>query len=206
MKTPYKILSLVLVSIILLSNVCLIFKMRDYYVQRSRLESYRQQLSSYISTTTDLLENDGLELSNFYIVDVSNHTSRPLTSLFLNRTDRILVCRISQYYCRSCVDYAIKRIVSAMSDSLIDMPLAVFGIYENDLSLKIIGEQHKKSNRIVYYNTSALNLPMEKHGYPYCFVLDPSLSVSDVFILDRIDSVRNDSYFRTISKKWKSDK
>lgn len=179
--------------------------MRNYKVQRSVCESYRQRLSSYISTATDLLENDGLELSNVYMVDVSDHTPLPFTSLFLAGVDRILVCRISQYYCESCVNYAIKRVVSAMSDSLINMPLAVFGMYENDLSLKIISNQYNKSNGVVYYKTSALNLPMEQHGSPYCFVLDRSLRVSDVFTFDKIDSVRNDSYFRIISKKWKSE-
>jgi hypothetical protein len=206
MRTSYKLLSFVSVSVILLSNVCLILRMRNFYAKSSLSESYSQRLSSYVSTANDLLENDGLELSDVYLVDLSNNMFRPLKSLFLTGTDRIFVCRVSQYYCESCVNYAIEKIVSVMSDSLIDMPVAVFGMYENNLSLKIISEQHNNSNGVEYYKTSALNLPMERHGYPYCFVIDRSLRVSDVYTLDKIDSVRNDNYFRIISKKWKSDK
>src|SRR5574344_1029240 len=119
MRTSYKLLSFVSVSVILLSNVCLILRMRNFYAKSSLSESYSQRLSSYVSTANDLLENDGLELSDVYLVDLSNNMFRPLKSLFLTGTDR--------------------------TEKLRNMPMAVSGSYKNKLERKRDSPRHNNS-------------------------------------------------------------
>lgn len=201
MKRIHKILIGICVGIILISNVLLVWKTKGgLNVEKpDEMESVLMTLS-----ISDLLGNDGLDLKGLYLRDILSHEVIDSDELFNDSIDRILVCRISQLYCESCITYAIEKAISVKNDSIIDMPLVIMGSYENDLSLKIIRDSHSKCDSLKYYNTPELNLPIEEHGYPYFMVVDSDLKVSDVFTPNKSYPEFTDRYFRFVSNKWNS--
>ena len=144
MKNSLKILFGICFGIILISNLLLIWKTKGGL----KSENYDKMESAIMTQSiTDLMRNDGLDLKNIFLRDILSHDVIDPNVLFPDGIDRILVCRISQYYCQSCIGYAIEKAIRIKNDSIIDMPLVILGSYQNDLSLKIISEIGRASCR-----------------------------------------------------------
>ena len=201
MKNSLKILFGICFGIILISNLLLIWKTKGGL----KSENYDKMESAIMTQSiTDLMRNDGLDLKNIFLRDILSHDVIDPNVLFPDGIDRILVCRISQYYCQSCIGYAIEKAIRIKNDSIIDMPLVILGSYQNDLSLKIISDSHSKCDSLKYYNITELNLPIEEHGYPYYMVVDRGLKVCDVFTPNKSYPKFTDQYFKLVSDKWNS--
>ena len=52
------------------------------------------------------------------------------------------------------------------------------------------------------YNTGVLSLPAEEMGFPYYFVLDSTLRVTDVFVPDKAVPELTDRYLKMIHKRY----
>ncbi|MDR0680580.1 MAG: hypothetical protein LBG15_01835, partial [Dysgonamonadaceae bacterium] len=120
--------------------------------------------------------------------------------LFGKNENRKLVCRFSELYCESCVNYAILKIKNR-TDSLGKNNILFLGMYENNTSLKILKPQYNIQDMNVY-NTGALSLPAEEMGFPYYFVLDSALRVTDVFVPNKIVPELTDRYLKMIRERY----
>lgn len=123
-----------------------------------------------------------------------------LRSFFTNGRNKLLVCRISDMYCESCVDYSIKRIMQ-WSDSIGKDNILFLGAYRNN---KLFNKQKKiyGINTFTTVNVSSFNLPVEELGFPYYFVLDSALNVFNVSIPDKSAPNIDYRYFQRIHEKF----
>jgi hypothetical protein len=123
-----------------------------------------------------------------------------LKKMFLENEAEKLICRFSEFYCESCVSYAILKIKNRV-DSLGKNNILFLGMYENNTSLKILKSQYNIQDMNVY-NTGVLPLPAEKMGFPYYFMLDSTLRVTDVFVPDKAVPELTDRYLKMVEKKY----
>lgn len=198
---------LIFCAVMLILNMLLLYKISTY---KEKCRNYQELLHSANAMRTS--RNDAYE--NYFHADLSHFNSNLdnvtlisdanstvlLKELFGENASRKLVCRFSELYCESCVNYAIVKIKNRV-DSLGKKNILFFGMYENNTSLKILKSQYNIQDMNVY-NIGVLPLPAEKMGFPYYFMLDSMLRVTDVFVPDKAVPELTDRYLKMISKRY----
>lgn len=135
-----------------------------------------------------------LNNNNVYIPDFKNE-------FFFNNIKKgvTLVIRFSELYCGDCVNFILlktKKLIKNKNIRIILLPN-----YSSKNSSKIICTQFELGN-IPTCNIERLNLPVEDCGYPYCFTIDSTYKVSNVFVPDKTVPSLTSSYFNMIEKRY----
>lgn len=159
--------------------------------------------TKYLSATIDYMENSGLYIGDNLFTDLSTHKQYDLSKLF-SETDNncFLVCRISEFDCEQCANYAVQKMMKHINDSTLNIKMLLFGQYNNENSIKIIRDNYSEMGEMDCYYVPNLNLPIDDRNIPYYFVVDKTLKVSDVFAPDRMTAQLTDIYFSEMKKKW----
>lgn len=157
------------------------------------------ELYSYkLNFMTNIL-NSNLQLDNIMIKDSLNSII-PMKEAFYHKQKQLLVCRFSQTYCESCVNFSI-LILRTWVDSIGVKNVMFLGNYRNNRifnrTIPLYGIQGMK-----VYNGSEINIPAEKLGYPYYFVLDSNLQISNVFVPNKGLPDLTSKYLKNIHKRF----
>ena len=123
-----------------------------------------------------------------------------LHDFFDSGMDKILVCRFSELDCESCIDYAIMN-AKKYGNRIGVENILYLGSYRNN---RIFNRQKEMygMDSCRTLNVPILGLPIEDLGRPYYFVLDRSLSVSNVFIPNKATHGMLDSYFNMLYDRY----
>lgn len=207
-----KLIILIAVSFLLLTDLCLVLQ-NSLYKKALRLLNNEVQISNYsqnahaIMTINDSFINNGLSLQGVTVTDVYDNKSYLFQELFEgnNRDRRFLVCRFSEYDCEQCVDYAIQKAIESIKKSSLNVGLIILGNYEDSHVLKAYCSTIPGIGMAFAYNAPGKLLPIDENHNPFYFVTDNTLKVYDVFSPDKMDVSMTDAYFELLSKKVDND-
>ena len=155
----------------------------------------------YQSSYIDLLENDGLLLADLELLDVKRNTKKLLSEL-INEDTVLFICRVSQFHCQDCSNYALEKVIKLFENDSTEMKLAFFCDYEYR-SLKIFMDNHPNLTSYDVYQSPIVNLPIEVRTYPYYFTISNNLVAHDIFLPDIDAPERTEIYWNYISQKWR---
>ncbi|GAB6013570.1 hypothetical protein [Viscerimonas tarda] len=166
------------------------------YDQESNEED---ELHSYkVNFTTNIL-NSNFQLDSIMIKDPLNNII-PMKEAFGCEQKQMLVCRFSELYCESCVDFAL-QLFRHWTDSIGVENVLFLGAYRNNRIFNRTKPLYGIQNMNVY-NVSELNIPVEERGYPYYFILNYDLTISNVFIPDKATPSITNNYLKMINKRY----
>lgn len=207
--------SLVVLSIAILIVIALFID--NYYLMGKVVN---QQNDNTVSTTTNpetqsnktkMLEfgmeseiaNDGVVLINMKIKGL-NHQQTSLKKLLSSNGKFKLVLKISELNCGTCVDFLLLKAKRFSEIKRIENKIILLGSYRDNKSLSIL--KNNIGFEFLTYNmnnfTDSLNLPIEKIGFPYCFITDGSIQVRHLFIPDKAEPEIANRYFEMIAKRY----
>ena len=115
--------------------------------------------------------------------------------------DRVLICRISENDCESCVNYLLGVINSFACDSTFNLKMAVWGKYSR-MGLKILQQRAALDENIKVYCVPNTILPIDDQNSPYVFVIDKDFRVSNVYVPNRMNQKLTDVYFELLKHKY----
>ena len=204
-KSNRTILVLFSLSILLISNFYLLYKFlfdQEISLSDNSIIDDRTVIN-HISSNIDFMENNGLKI-DILLHDISKDSIITLHDLFSdNDTVFFIVCRIHEYNCVECTDYALAKFFEL--DNIISreklIPIIV-GTYNNFSAMRLLIPENKD---IDCFFTESINIPMDERGYPYFFVIDSSRRVHDVFAPNSSYYQLIDEYFSFIIKKWSKE-
>lgn len=194
---------LIVAVVLLLMNVALSISYWQYKGQASfRLYALQSDMKGLIPLQENwesAMENDGYRLEGIQGKDADQNLVG-LDEVFLKGRDRILVCRFSELDCESCIDYAIMN-AKKYGNRIGVENILYLGSYRNN---RIFNRQKEMygMDSCRTLNVAILGLPIEDLGRPYYFVLDRSLSVSNVFIPNKATHGMLDSYFNMLYDRY----
>lgn len=157
----------------------------------------QEYVVSNITGMDQLLKNGGLTLDSTAVFKPDGTAC----GLFEDGTRRYLVCRISQYDCDVCTDYALEKFASVNAGDYGAKAL-VLANYPSGKVIEIIRQRHSAARQIGFYRMEDVNLPAENAGMPYYFILDDNMKVNDVFFPDRLLPEMTSGYFEKIKEKY----
>lgn len=102
-----------------------------------------------------------------------------LYSIFEKSGEYKLVCRFSQSHCESCIR-SMMSVLSEQVDSIGIENVLFVGNHRNHILFERAFKLYE-INATHLFNSERLPLPMESAGYPYFFILDKDMNVSNIF-------------------------
>lgn len=147
-----------------------------------------------------LLLNGGLPIDSADISGLDADTPFLPASFFSSEEDRCMVCRISQYDCESCTDYALEKFVQKTRKW--NMKLIVLADYRNSKEIGLVRNNHSGTENLDYFIMGSSGLPIDEVGMPYYFILDSGMRVNDVFVpVEMLPDLTN-RYFSKLENKY----
>ena len=157
------------------------------------------ELYSYRLNFTTSIINSNLQLDSVALKDTLNNVI-PLKNVFRKGQRQILVCRFSKTHCASCVNFAI-QILQNWTDSIGRENILFLGNHRNNRIFKReIPLYGIRDMRV--FNSYTFNIPVEELGFPYYFILDRNLQISNVFIPDKATPNITTNYLENVNKKF----
>ena len=138
----------------------------------------------------DNLQNSGLET-----VPVTENLSADLTK-------PLLVCRISEYNCSECVDFAVRKMIEERKNEGLELPVLLLGNYSSMSALKALAWRLDPESECLLGLEQDNGLPIEDHNVPYYYVLNGNCTAQDVFVPDRMEKELAETYFSILNRKW----
>ncbi|PCH68239.1 MAG: hypothetical protein COC06_09920 [Bacteroidales bacterium] len=168
-------------------------------IRVNQVSSLKDIQNTYrLNSKIDIL-NSCLCVDNVMIKDTVDNKF-PINKIFDNLQERVLVCRFSQRHCESCVNSLI-QILRNRVDSIGKENVVFLGNHRNNRIFKrtipLYGIEDLK-----VYNCPKLSIPVEELGYPYYFILDSRLQISNVFVPDKATPNVTFEYLKNICKKF----
>jgi hypothetical protein len=124
----------------------------------------------------------------------------PLQDVLKSDKGQTLVCRFSEFYCESCVNFSIQLFRHCI-DSIGKNNVLFLGSHRNNKIFNSTKPLYGIHNMNVY-NVANLNIPAEKLGYPYYFVLNSDMTIANVFVPDKATPVITIDYLKKIAEKY----
>ena len=193
-KSIFKYLSISLILILLVTNLYVLKLLGNEKKNTSDTVYFNSLLISKKTATLDCFFKTSLSNNNIKLKSPENELFRK--DLMKGVT---LVVRFSELNCGECVNSILFKTQKLFKNKNIRVILLTS--YSSMNSSKIIRKQFKLSN-IPAYNIVKLNLPVEECGYPYCFTIDSTFKVSNVFVPDRNVPSLTSTYFSMIENRY----
>jgi hypothetical protein len=191
------ILSLLAVNVYTLINFHQ-FKKQNIIVSHQNT-SESDELYSYKINFEANIRNSNIKLNEIAVKDSLSNVL-PLKDVLKNGQEQILVCRFSELHCESCVNFSI-QLFRQWSDSIGTDNMLFLGTYRNNKIFNRTKPLYDIHNLNVY-NIPKLNIPVEEFGYPYYFVLNTDLTISNVFIPDKATPNITNNYLKIINERY----
>jgi hypothetical protein len=197
-----------IVALLLILNAVLLYRIVDcnrlIAVYQSILADNTNKSNSMESLNLNFesgLKNNGIKLDNVIIKDSRNKEIR-LQDLFKNGRSQILVSRFTSLCCESCAIYSIQKVCS-LADSINNETDIVFlAFYDNNKNLNLLKKQYRIQEKEVYNTVDFLDIPIEQQSYPYYFVLNSDLTISNIFVPDKVTPTITNNYLKMINERY----
>lgn len=195
----------IIASIILLAiNIYVLALFQRYklrvasYTQKSAI--WQNELFVYKDNFTIGIQNSCINLYDRTFISDSFGHAISLKDFFPKETEHIIICRFKEMHCESCVESAIK-ILNEWADSVKNCNVLYLGEYNRK---KLSKKQQDLYNQVgdSIFLADYIPIPVEEEGYPYYFILDSSLNVSNVFIPDKTNPTITMKYLDNIQKRF----
>ena len=196
-------LILIIISLLAINAFTLV---RFYQLKQQKSEGEEikhnkesDELNSYMVNFSTNILNSNFQLNNILVRDSLNNTI-PLKTAFNYGQKQILVCRFSKMHCESCVNFAIQNFRNWV-DSIGIKNVLFLGNYHSN---KIFNREKPLYGiqGMNVYNAFELKIPAEELGYPYYFILDRNLRISNVFVPDKAAPEITNRYLKNIQSKF----
>lgn len=194
-----KFLIVVVVALLAINVYTLIqfHEIKNRNLTSARLES--SELHAYKSNFMTVIKHSNLVLKDYSIIDSLSRV-RSLREILKVRQRPLLVFRFAEQHCESCVNSAI-QIFKKDIESIGAQNILFLGSYRNNKLFNRVKPLYGIDSLKVY-NVPELDIPAERSGYPYFFVMQSNLMISDTFIPDKgVVSITN-SYLKIIYEKY----
>jgi hypothetical protein len=145
------------------------------------------------------IKNNNLLLKDITVKDSLNNIIL-LQNFFKTGQSLLFVCRYSELNCESCVAYSIQALLQWV-DVIGKDNILFLGSYRNNRMFNKYKRLYGLDTLNVV-NTPALNLPAEDLGYPYYFVLDSAMRVTNVFVPDKSCTKISKWYLELVNEKF----
>ena len=129
--------------------------------------------------------------------DISKIIDKPLQNELIKGTT--LVVRCSENNCNECVQFILLKIQKYVNKR--NFKIILLLNYNERNVAKIFRKQFQLKN-IPIYNHKMFNLQLEEIGYPYCFIIDKSLRISNIFVPDKTCPDLTCKYLDLIEKRY----
>ena len=163
----------------------------------------RKNTTKVIDITKLSMSNKSLALDNYFKISLLNNGiyTGNVNSSFQNNLKKgmTLVVRFSELNCGDCVNFILLKTKKLMKNK--NIRVILLSNYSSKNSSKIICNQFELNN-VPIYNVKNLNLPVESCGYPYCFTIDSTYRVSNVFVPDKTVPGLTSLYFSMIENRY----
>lgn len=168
-------------------------------ISHVRPSEKNDKLNAYkVSFTANLLNCD-FHLDSVLIKDSLDNVTL-LNEAFNEGQEQILVCRFSQMHCESCVNSSI-QILQEWQKSIGKKNVLFLGNHRNNRIFKRTIPLYGIHGMRVY-NVASLSIPAEELGYPYYFILNRDLGVSNVFVPDKSVPEITNKYLSSIQRRF----
>jgi len=180
-------------------TLIVIYRFKQHNVSENMKISEIDELHTLQLNFETNIENNNIKLEDVSLKDsLGNLLS--LNDIWKDGQKQIIVCRFSESYCESCVDFSIKMVLHWV-ESIGKENILFLGTYRNNRIFNKTKPMYNIHNLTVY-NTVALNLPAEELGYPYYFILNSDMTISDLFVPDKVTPTITNNYLRMINKRY----
>lgn len=173
--------------------------LKDSSIDSNQANIVQGELNAYKVNFSAGINNSNIQLPDMLVNDsLSNEV--PLKMTLDIGHDQMLVCRFSQMHCESCVNSAIQNFKEWVKTSGVQNVMFLGGHLNNRIfkrTIPLYGIQGMK-----VYNASSLNIPAEELGYPYFFILDHNLQISNVFVPDKGQPALTKIYLEEIQERF----
>lgn len=191
----------ILMCLITIAMYCKVSVLKTNMIEGDKSVALTQDVYSILTKTIyDAWLYDGLQMDDSYLIDSENENFDSYKDYFLEK-DQLLVCRISENHCESCVDYILGKINALSSDSTFNMGIIVMGEYSK-MALKILSQKLSLNSKIELRSVVGTILPVDDIGFPYMFVVDGYNNVSNVYAPDKRYSQLTDAYFELLKNRY----
>jgi hypothetical protein len=165
------------------------------HTQLDKCQLYSEHYNNFEYALRNCIINSDFIIKHNKIKDMFD-SDLYMNELFSTR-QYLFVCRFAELQCRECV----VSTVTALKRAALNDNTVFFCISNNSHGLKQIRESLKLTEDAVY-QTGLFDLPAESIGYPYYFILDSALRVSNVFIPDKRFPDITADYLQLIKNKY----
>jgi len=147
--------------------------------------------------------DDGNILNNLKLKKIKG-SSTSLKNVLETNNNVMLVIRISEFDCTTCVDFLLSKINRYFGKKGLNENIIIIGSYPDNRSLSAI--LRGLTCEFKAYNTvqedAKLNISSDLVSYPYCFILDKSMQVRHLFIPNKSYPEIANKYFELVSEKY----
>ena len=181
------------VAVLICSQLVLLVGNLKLNIRNSQLQNTVEKQQEYDIGLYQLLDN--LQNSGLETVPVAETLNADLTK-------PLLVCRISEYNCSECVDFAVRKMIGEHRNEGLDFPMLLLGDYSSMSALKALARRLDPESECLLGLESDNGLPIDGRNVPYYYILNGNCTVQDVFVPDRMEHELADTYFSILSRKW----
>ncbi len=198
---------IIIIVVLLVVNV---FTLISYYKYRQQSIASIKYLANESVTEKDELYthkvnfraailNSNIKLNEEIMVRDSLNSHIFLHDVFMNTRQPIVVCRFSETNCASCIKFSINMLREWIKTVKVGNVLFL-ATYRNN---KILNKEKQLYNIRDFnvFNISDFYIPAEEEGYPYYFVLDSTLNISNLFFPDKATPEVTKKYLDLIQER-----
>ena len=163
--------------------------------------TWANELRTYKHNFTAGILNSGISLNKKIEIRDCDNNNIALKDIFLKCGQKyLIVCRFSETNCESCINFSTK-ILHQWIDTTSISNVSFWGTYKNNRIYNQLKPMYgiEKFNS---FNVSEFNIPAEENGYPYYFVLDSALNISNLFFPDKTAPEITKRYLEAIQKRY----
>jgi len=172
---------------------------RHEHIVASRQNPESDELRSLKFNFEVNIENTNVKLEDVFVKDTTDIPFL-LSDVFKNGRDKMLVCRFSERHCESCVKLSILAIQNHLNTIGKDNVLFL-GMHRNN-RIFIQEKTHYNIQNMNVYNTAIFDIPVEKLNFPYYFILNSDMTITNVFVPDKATFSITDTYLKMITKQY----
>lgn len=194
------IISLVLINIFTWTQQYFLRKEQTIFALSNSINQTKNndELQTFKQNLRLSIMNSNLKVEELVVKDSLNK-EYSINEIFSNKEKETLVFRFSQMHCESCIN-ASMQIARMWVDSIGVNNIAFWGNHRNNRiffkNIPFYGLQG-----VSIYNCPQLKLPVEELRYPYFFLIDRNLRITNVFVPNKSTPHITNLYLKSVSEK-----
>ncbi len=172
-----------------------------------RLLGIKKETKEIINLERTIMEERVQSLNDNFVISIQNSNISLPDKIFhqlsfygKTKDSTLLVVRFSEYDCSECVEFILIKIRKFIEKN--DTKVVFLTTFQENRTIQIILKKYDLG-WLPNYNVEILdNIPIEKMHYPYCFTIDNSKKISNLFLPSRSVPMLTDKYLSLIENRF----